>query len=62
MPAKHTNWSCTRCRNRFRTFFEAESCELRHIVADATNQFRDDLSEIMAREPVMKSPKERFRS
>lgn len=50
MPHSHKSWSCLRCHKRFRTYREAESCELGHIVDDASQGFKSDLNKILGKE------------
>lgn len=49
MPHKHTRWSCNRCRKRFATFREAETCEIGHIADTTLQDFKAALESITAK-------------
>ena len=47
MVSIHRSYRCSKCRKGFRSFREAEDCELDHIVKDATDGFKADLEHIL---------------
>jgi len=47
MVRSTTSWICGKCSKRFRSYREAEDCEIDHIVKDAANSFREDLAKIL---------------
>jgi hypothetical protein len=61
MPISSTTWSCRKCRKRFRSFRDAENCEIGHIASEVTADFRKALGAICNSEPKNKSPKEPFK-
>jgi hypothetical protein len=61
MPIQSTSWSCRKCRKRFRSFRDAEDCEIGHIASEVITDFREALSAIFNSEPKNKSPKEPFK-
>ena len=61
MPTKYVTWRCNRCHSPHRSFEAAESCEYRHIVDDAVKTSPALRLKEVNREPVNKSPKERFK-
>lgn len=47
MVRSTTSWICGKCNKRFRSYREAEGCEIDHIVKDAADGFREDLAKIL---------------
>ena len=47
MVRSTTSWICGKCNKRFRSYRDAEDCEIGHIVKDAADGFREDLAKIL---------------
>lgn len=55
MVSRVVRYRCEKCRKRFSTYREAESCELDHIVRGVSAGFRRDLASIFNPEKSQES-------